>query len=329
MVMRWLEAQWYRNGFASQALLPLAWLYCGAMQLRRRMYGLGVFPTVRVLAPVIIVGNITVGGAGKTPLVVWLAEFLKLHGYRPGIVTRGYGGRAREWPQEVGPDSDPYFVGDEPVLLARRTACPVIADPNRVRGAQRLAQVHHCNAIVSDDGLQHLRLARDVEIAVIDGRRRWGNGRCLPAGPLREPVSRLRTVDARVTHGEPLPGEWGMTLVSRGFQRVQDGREVTDAARFRDKPVHAVAGIGDPPRFFERLRALGLRIIEHVFPDHHPFRAEDICFNDGLAVIMTEKDAVKCRRFTHPDAWYFAVAAQPDPRLGQLVLKQLKECAGG
>jgi tetraacyldisaccharide 4'-kinase len=295
--------------------------------LRRALYAAGLLRHVRLPLAVIVVGNITVGGTGKTPLVIWLARWLRQSGYRPGIVTRGYGGRAREWPQAVHAASDPASVGDEPVLLARHTGCPVVADPDRVRAA-RTAMAGGCDVIISDDGLQHYRLARDVEIAVLDGDRRFGNGRCLPAGPLREPVGRLAAVDACVTNGTAQAGELAMQLVETRFRALDSDRE-WPVTEFRGRRAHAVAGIGNPQRFFDHLRRLGVEVIEHPFPDHCYFTAADVDFPDELPVLMTEKDAVKCASFAGARMAYLAVEARPDPRLGELVLGKLKERSRG
>jgi len=329
MPMHWLERHWYRKTVLSFLLLPVGWLYCSVVLLRQAMYRLGVLAAVKLSVPVIVVGNITVGGTGKTPLVVWLAGFLRQEGMRPGIVLRGYRGRAGEWPQSVTPSSDPALVGEEAVLLARRGACPVVADPDRVRGAQRLISEHGCDVILSDDGLQHLRLARDLEIAVIDGERRFGNGFCLPAGPLREPVSRLRRVHIRVVNGAARPDDFSMSLAETGLCRVNAPALHMPLASLAGKTVHAVAGIGHPGRFFSHLRRLGIGVIEHAFPDHHRYVPQDIRFDDARPVIMTEKDAVKCERFADDGAWYLAVAALPDPRIGEEVLRHLEENARG
>ncbi len=327
--VRGIERHWYRDSLVSTLLLPLSWLYCLLVLLRRALYRLGVLRRVRVPAPVIVVGNLTVGGSGKTPLVIWLAKFLRDAGYRPGIVTRGYGGQATSWPQDVKPDSDPEAAGDEPVLLAREAGCPVVADPDRVRAAERLVHRHGCNLIVSDDGLQHYRLARDFEIAVIDGARRFGNGRCLPAGPLREPLRRLDEVQARVVLGEAGAGEWGLVLEAREFHRLEAPEVTAGADRFHGQPLHAVAGIGHPARFFGQLRGLGLEIVEHPFPDHHRFRETDFAFGDAHDVIMTAKDAVKCERLAGVTGWYLAVAARPDPGLADLIQHWVKEQTRG
>ena len=327
--MHWLEWHWYRKTPLSLLLLPLSWLYCLLFLLRRWFYRLGIFPSVKLPVPVIVVGNITVGGSGKTPFVIWLAGFLRQQGLRPGIVLRGYGGSAVDWPQGVTPQHDTDVVGDEAVMLARQSECPVAADPDRVRGARYLIREHRCDVIVSDDGLQHLRLERDLEIAVIDGERRFGNGYCLPAGPLREPVSRLRDVPVRVTNGSPGKDEFGMALVETGLCRVNAPDIYASTGSFKGETVHAVAGIGHPARFFAQLRRLGMRIIEHPFPDHHRYAPWELNFSDQLPVIMTQKDAVKCERFAGDRAWYLAVEARPDPRVGEAVWRLFKETLRG
>lgn len=327
--MRWLERHWYGDSLVSRALLPLSGMYRAAMALRRFLYHAGVRRRVRIAAPVVVVGNLTLGGTGKTPLAIWLARLLAEAGYRPGIVTRGYGGRAAHWPQTVGVDSDPDQVGDEPIVLARRAGCPVVADPNRARAAAQLVEHHGCDAVISDDGLQHLRLARDIEVVVIDGERRFGNGRCLPAGPLREPAKRALAADARVVQGDARAGEWGMQLVTRGFFSLAGGDRPVSQAMFGSNPVHAVAGIGWPQRFFAQLARLGLNVVAHPFPDHYRFLPTDIEFTDGYAVIMTQKDAVKCERFAPASAWYLAVEAELDPGFGRWILQRLREITHG
>jgi tetraacyldisaccharide 4'-kinase len=322
-----LDAHWYRRSALAAALAPLAWLFCRVTAARRGAYRRGLLRTHRLPVPVIVVGNLTVGGTGKTPLVAWLAGVLREAGYSPGIVSRGYGGRTPVWPQLVRPDSDPREVGDEPVLLARLSGCPVMADPRRVRAAQALLEQYGCNVIVSDDGLQHYALARDIEIAVVDGLRRFGNGRCLPAGPLRERVERLDSVDLVVVNGEGGPGERGMRLVGDVARNLSDGR-VRPLSAFDGDTVHAVAGIGHPARFFEALRGHGLRVIEHPFADHHAFRATEIDFGDMAPVLMTEKDAVKCERFATARCWSVPVRAEPDARVGERVLQRLKDLHG-
>lgn len=323
-----IERHWYRDSFVSRLLVPLSWLYRFLVFVRRTLYRAGILRVIRLPVPVVVVGNLTVGGSGKTPLVIWLARFLGEQGWRPGIVTRGYGGQAAHWPQTVTPESDPESVGDEPVLLARAAGCLVVADPDRARAAERLVRLG-CTIVVSDDGLQHYRLARDFEIAVIDGARRFGNGRCLPAGPLREPVGRLDEVQARVTLGEAQAGEWTLVLEARSFHRLEAPEVTVEADHFHDQPVHAVAGIGHPARFFDQLRQLGLAVVAHPFPDHHRFRERDLAFGDAHETVMTQKDAVKCERLTGVTGWYLAVEARPDPAFAELVQRWLKERARG
>jgi tetraacyldisaccharide 4'-kinase len=321
--MRWIEHHWRQDTVVSRLLLPAAMLYCAAATLKRRLYRSGWCRAVSFSVPIIVVGNITVGGTGKTPLVLWIARYLASQGWRPGIVTRGYRGRASTWPQLVTADSDPDRVGDEPVLLAARADAPVVADPDRPRGVARLL-AQNCNIIVADDGLQHYRLHRDVEIAVVDGERRLGNGRCLPAGPLRERPARLAEVDARVLNGAAAADAWSMTLVPSSFRRVGASADSLPTDGFRGRRVHALAGIGNPERFFRLLRALGADVSEHPLPDHYRYRAQDLRFRDGATVVMTEKDAVKCRHLAGSDAWYLAVDADIDPRFGDWLQQRLR-----
>lgn len=322
--MHWLEHHWQRDTLISRLLLPLAWLYGAVVALNRYLYAAGWRPSHKLTVPVVVVGNITVGGTGKTPLVAAIVRQLVGQGWQPGIITRGYRGRAKSWPQLVTAYSDPLQVGDEPVLLASRSRVPVVADPNRVRGARWLL-AHECDVIVSDDGLQHHRLRRDFEIAVVDGERRFGNGRCLPAGPLREPPARLARVDAVVVQGTADAGEWSMRLAPTVFRRVTDPEAGAPLDAFRGQKAHALAGIGYPPRFFRLLRELGVDVIEHPFPDHHTFQRRDIEFAEPYPIIMTEKDAVKCRQFAGEDAWYLAVEAQLDTGFGEWLQQQLRK----
>jgi tetraacyldisaccharide 4'-kinase len=302
---QWLVDSWYRRSPWLLLLLPLSLLYRVATSLRRLLYRAGLLKMHRLPVPVIVVGNLAVGGTGKTPLVAWLAEYLKQAGYRPGIVARGYGGRAGHWPQQVRPDSDPVMVGDEAVLLAARSGCPMAVGPDRVAAARSLLEHRDCDLILSDDGLQHYALQRDIEIAVIDGVRRFGNGFYLPAGPLREPVKRLARVDLVVVNGLGNRGEYPMTMRLNSVHELQDGEAAArDLRSFRGQSVHAVAGIGNPERFFAALRQAGLRLEEHIFPDHHLYARGDLEFGDGRPVIMTEKDAVKCRGFGMRNCWY-------------------------
>jgi tetraacyldisaccharide 4'-kinase len=307
-----LERYWEDLNPVALALWPWSWLFCLVASARRAAYRSGVLLRRRLPVPVVVVGNLTVGGTGKTPLVVWLSRRLAERGLRPGILTRGYGGGARDWPRRVRADSDPRLVGDEPVLLARRCPGPVVAGPDRVAGGLALLAEEGCDWLVADDGLQHYALARDLEIAVVDGRRRFGNGLCLPAGPLRERPGRLRSVDLVVVNGGGGRGELGMRLVPGRAVHLRGELPPRELAAFRGQALVAVAGIGAPARFFGMLRGQGLAPRERPFPDHHRFRPEDLAADEGAAVLMTEKDAVKCEPFAGRHCWYVPVEAEPD-----------------
>lgn len=303
-----LTKAWYEKNALSLVLRPVSWLFCALVFLRRLAYKIKLFRSTQLPVPVVIVGNITVGGTGKTPLVIALAELLKRKGYRPGIISRGYRGKARSWPQQVRHDSDPVIVGDEAVLITRRTLCPMAVGPDRVAAGRALIQYNDCDIILSDDGLQHYKLKRNVEIAVIDGVRRFGNGFCLPAGPLREPVKRLQQVDLKFTNDSAANDEILMQYQINSLVSLNDSDTTCELSEFKGKQVHAIAGIGNPQRFFDQLRANGLGVIEHSFPDHHEYKRKDVMFNDNLAVIMTEKDAVKCFRYASENTWYLPVS---------------------
>lgn len=322
--MKRLDAYWYSTNPVALLLAPVAWLYRLTVAVRRAAYRLGLLRVHHLTVPVIVIGNISVGGTGKTPLVIWLAQYLAEAGYAPGVVSRGYGGKARYWPQQVRADGDPSVVGDEALLIARRCGCPMAVGPNRAEAARALVEHAHCNVVIADDGLQHYALARDVEINVVDGVRRFGNGRCLPAGPLREPRSRLRRVDFVVVNGVAGHGSFAMRLIDDRPRNLIDEKRRLEWETLRGQSVHAVAGIGYPDRFFAALRRRGLHPIEHPFPDHHPFCAEDLDFGDDRPILMTEKDAVKCQHFARSECWYVPITAEPDPRLGPRVLELLE-----
>lgn len=325
----WLERHWQRLTPLSVVLYPLSLVFRAVAAARRAAYVARVLRVTRLDVPVVIVGNITVGGTGKTPLVLWLAGFLRDSGKQPGIVSRGYGVQTAE-PRPVSPGADAARVGDEPLLLAQRSGCPVWIGADRAAVAKALLMEHRgCDVIVSDDGLQHYALARDVEIAVVDAERGVGNGLMLPAGPLREPPSRLREVDAVVTHrtqraAASPPHGIGMTLEGSAFHNLLNPAHVVGPAHFQRRRTHAVAGIGNPARFFAHLEALGLEFEAHAFPDHHRYSAADLAFEDCDAIVMTEKDAVKCTPFAHEIHWALRVDARPDPELGELVLTKLR-----
>jgi tetraacyldisaccharide 4'-kinase len=305
-VESWLNGVWYTDAPPPWWLTPLAAIYGALSRMRRFAYAKGLMRVTRLSSPVIIVGNLTAGGTGKTPLVCWLASHLKERGLRPGVVTRGYGGSSRR-PRLVQHADTPEVVGDEAILLARRSGVPVAIGRDRPAAAQLLINAG-CNVVVSDDGLQHYALARDCEIIVVDGDRRFGNGRLLPAGPLREPSARLQGADAVVLNGGPLQsdGALHMRLLATGAKSLKFGSS-KPLREFAGQPAHAVAAIGNPRRFFEMLRAFGINVVEHPLPDHARLTPDDISFADDLPVLMTEKDAVKCQGLAGPHHWYVPV----------------------
>ena len=330
MLQRLAEV-WYRPGHPlGLVLAPLGWIYAASATVRRRLYESRMLASQSVGVPVVVVGNLTVGGTGKTPLVLWLARLLAEHGWHPGIATRGYGALGPGDIVRVLPVDDPGRVGDEPLLLAQRGGVPVIAAPDRVRAASRLVSECGCDVIVCDDGLQHLRLQRDIEILVVDGERRFGNGRCLPAGPLREPASRAEQVDLVIVNGAAAgPDEMAMQLHAGDAVALGDDGQLRSLDSFADGEVHAVAGIGNPSRFFDTLAAHRIAARPHAFPDHHRFVADDLDFGDDLPVLMTEKDAVKCRAFARPGVWFVPVTAVLPGHLGQWILERLVELRNG
>jgi len=327
MFSRWLQRQWFEQRRLMPALwllLPFNWLFILLAVLK----GWLTRPE-RLPVPVIVIGNITIGGAGKTPLTLWLAQQLKGRGLTPGIVSRGYGGNNSQ-PRMVGSTASAAEVGDEPVLLARRSGVPVCVGRDRAAAGDLLLAGHpEVNIILCDDGLQHYRLARDVELSVFDGRGA-GNGWRLPLGPLREPLQRLLAVDAIICNGVPddrLPPQvplFEMRLVAGDFHRLDDPLQVCSADAFNGKKLYALAGIGDPGRFFRTLEALGLSFAPHPFPDHHAYSAADLAFAKDGILLMTEKDAVKCVALTAGETWVLPVAAELSPALIDLVMEKLR-----
>ncbi len=317
--MQFLHKIWYEGHPVQYFLLPFSYCFRAIVALRRWLYKKNFIKIKLFNVPVIVVGNITVGGTGKTPFVIWLVEYLKSQGFNPGIVSRGYGGTARSYPVSVERDSDANIVGDEAVLLARRAECPVVVDPRRVRAVQTLLDKYDCDIVVSDDGLQHAASGRNVEIAIIDGERRLGNGFLLPAGPLREHSKRLKDVDLIISNGEAKQGEVAMRIVSDDMRNVADPSITQSITYLQDKPLIAVAGIGNPDRFFNTLRSHGLEFIENVFPDHHQFQKNDFELLGDAFIIMTEKDAVKCKGLVGENAWMLPITAEVDPKVGEQI----------
>lgn len=334
-----INAAWYRPHLTpiTLLLLPLSWAYAGMAALRHALYRSGFLRATKLPLPVVVVGNIVVGGTGKTPLVIALADALSARGWRPGVVSRGHGGsltRSAARTLVVTQYADPRLVGDEPLVMAR-AGIAVAVGRDRVAAAKALRTAHaDIDVVIADDGLQHYALRRDVEIAVFDAQRGLGNGHRLPAGPLRESVARLRTVNAVVmTHAARdgaaaalaakfLPEAvraFVQTLEPGLFRSVNAPQVRAAATRFVGRRVHALAGIGHPERFFATLATLKIDAITHAFPDHHGFTAADLAFPDAEAILMTEKDAVKCTPFADARCWYLPVRARVDSALIALV----------
>jgi tetraacyldisaccharide 4'-kinase len=334
---------WHRRGAVAWLLWPVSLIFRCVVFVRRVLFRIRLLKSEHPGIPVIVVGNIVAGGSGKTPLVLWVAELLKSKGWHPAIVSRGYrrdngrrtqGANGSTAPGASGADdapraatiaSDAAEVGDEPIILARRSGCPVWVGADRVAVVREIRSKHpDVDVVILDDGLQHYRLRRDIEIAVVDGRG-FGNGFLLPAGPLREAPRRLKTVDAVVSHGNSSVDGFKMVLEGDTFHRMTDARDRRPASAFAGHGVHAVAGIGDPNRFFLHLIKLGIQPIPHPFPDHHPFTLRDLEFGGDAPIVMTEKDAVKLRRAPHAHWWVLPVTARLDPAFGDWLLGKLKK----
>ena len=319
-----LEHPWRKKTVCSALLRPVSWCYRAVVALRRRCYQKKYLNTFHPSVPVVVVGNLVVGGVGKTPCVVAIAQALMAQGQRVAIVSRGYKGRDNHTPQFVNKESDPVRVGDEPVLMAQKINCPIVICKDRVQAVRAVLDHHSVDVILSDDGLQHLAMGRWVEVVVMPGRAGWGNGLCLPAGPLREPISRLQTVDF-ILQPE------GQKMNNRCFSFKIEAAPVYHLKNTKRlwpsniHTVHAVCGIGHPQRFFDTLRDLGLRVIEHPYPDHHAFIQEDLMFDDGHPVIITEKDAVKCRFFDPLDVWCLPIRMNIEPAWLPLLKKRIAE----
>ncbi len=329
-IYQWIHRVWYDGAFGYRLLLPLSGIYWLLIKMRRLLYACGVFKTTNVGVPVIVVGNIAAGGTGKTPTAIWLAKSLKDRGFRPGIVSRGYGGSKSSSPMRVDAASEAAVVGDEPVLLAKRSECPVAVDRDRVRAAGMLVD-DGADLIIADDGLQHRRLERSYEICVIDGTRWLGNRLILPAGPLRESASRLADVDQILVNGR-VRDESVTATEQNAIEFVLAAMEVCrlngsltrPIGRFADKTVHGVAAIGNPGRFFDLLRSHGMQVIEHAYPDHSSIDPGSLNFSDEFDILMTEKDAVRFGTKLGDRFWYVPVELQMDPVLAGPWLEQIE-----
>lgn len=322
-----IERIWSGKSWFYFLLLPFSWLYGAITLLRRFAYQKGWLSSWKASVPVVVVGNLTAGGNGKTPVVIWLVEQLIQQGFKPGVVSRGYGGKSDHYPLLLTSETTPAMAGDEPVLIYHRTGAPVAVAPNRRDAVKALLAQYELDVIITDDGLQHYALQRDYEIVVIDGQRRFGNGWWLPAGPMRERASRLHSVDAIIVNGGlSQDNEIAMVLAGDIVVNLKTGEK---------KPVQqiakavAIAGIGHPPRFFNSLREKGIELISiKAFSDHSDYSAKELQdltpFNETL--IMTEKDAVKCQHFAQDNWWYLPVSAELN---SQSVLKQVSNLIYG
>lgn len=324
-LQQWVEKRWYANqpGLLI-GLAPLERLYLWLVKQRQQAYLKGKKTAYHPKVPVIIVGNIHVGGSGKSPLVAALAKHFASLGYKPGIVSRGYGGKTSHYPQQVTSQSDPAQVGDEPLMLAQQTGLPLAIDPKRPNAVKLLVEEEGCDLIIADDGLQHFQLARDIEIVVMDAQRGLGNGHCLPVGPLREPASRLSSVDwvifqhtsqainpdlaveLKTKLKNPLQSYW---LEFSGWRRG-DGHWQKNCPFTAGQTLHALAGIGNPARFFKQLTDLGLVVIEHPLEDHAKLCPQHLVFNDPYPLVMTAKDAVKLQPWLNENHWVAEVTAR-------------------
>ncbi len=322
-------SHWQSRGILAILLLPVAALFLVIAMLRRGAWRSGLRNPEKAGVPIIVVGNITAGGTGKTPLTLWLAYFLRERGKHPAIISRGYGADRTD-PRPVPVDGNSADYGDEPCLLAQRVSCPVWVGVDRAATAMALSAAHpDVDVIISDDGLQHYRLARDFEIAVIDGVRGLGNGWPLPAGPLREPRSRLASMDAVVVNAPDETKVWpnAITMQLKGnvLRNLYNPLQTAEARRFSGRRVHAVAGIGNPQRFFRYLETLGITCEAHAFPDHHRYSANDLQFGDSDDIVMTEKDAVKCTAFATSSHWALVIDAEIDASFGEMILERLSK----
>ena len=305
-----IEKVWYSKNIFSLLLSPLSLIYISIIYLRHTLYRLGLISITKINVPTIVIGNIVAGGTGKTPLVIWLAKHFKDKGFLPGIVSRGYGGTYLSNIELVKPTSNPLLVGDEPVIIARNTNCPVVVAKKRAKGAKELVEKYNCNIILCDDGMQHYSLARDIEIAVIDGQRRFGNNYCFPAGPLREPKSRIFKADLIVSKYNARTCEHKMDYTYHQLVSLNELSKTIPISDLHGMTVHAIAGINNPDHFFSYLRSHKLELIIHKFPDHYSYTEDDVKFDDNFPVVMTEKDAVKCLNYSSDKHWYIPISAE-------------------
>lgn len=327
-LIRKIEKSWYNKkpNWLAKLCLPFSGIYWFITSIRRVLYKNGLLKSFKLQVPVIVVGNITVGGTGKTPVVIYLVELLRQSGFNPGVISRGYKGHRDDDVLVVGLHADPKIVGDEAALMVNRLQCPIVIGKDRVAAGNYLQDKFPVDVIICDDGLQHYALQRDIELVVIDGERRFGNGYCLPAGPLRELPARLHKIDAvLVNGGTALPGEFTVQMQGNEVYNLHDPKCICSVTKFLAQPVHAIAGIGNPDKFFQYLRGFGLTIIAHSFPDHHYYVENDLRFGDEYPILMTEKDAVKCQQFALHKFWVLPISIKLPVNCERKILQLLNK----
>lgn len=322
-----------KEAWQPKLLSPLANLVCRIARNRYLQFQQHP-PAKQTNAVVVVIGNLVVGGTGKTPFISWLYRNLEHRGFKVGIVSRGYGGKSNKWPQLVDEETDPFLVGDEPAMLVKQLHCPMAVSPNRADAIRLLERNFDLDIIISDDGLQHFKMARDVEIVIVDGQRGFGNQMCLPAGPLREPLERLQDVDFIVSNGplqQPLPYDLSAELMQLNvalFRNVADPEKILPETAFANQKAYAIAGIGNPQRFFDTLQGLDIRVYPKPFRDHKAYREKDFLWADGAKpLLMTEKDAVKCRAFAQPNWWYLEVSPHCSSGFATRILERIRQSA--
>ena len=319
----------YSKSLVSLLLLPFSAVFLLISFVRKILYRFNFLRSFKLKIPVIVVGNITSGGTGKTPLIIYLANELKKNGYRPGIISRGYGSKGGGM-IEASQKNDAADVGDEPMLIQKHTHLPVFVSKDRVSAAKALLKKYKkTDVILSDDGIQHYRLKRDIEVLVIDGTRKFGNGYLLPAGPLREFSSKLKTVDAIVcNHKKVIGGSYLMKYKGSSLINLKTNKKI-HLNNLRLKNIHAIAGIGNPNRFFDYLKTFNIEFNSSIFEDHYRFSKKDFRNMNDKNIIMTEKDAIKCQKFSRKNFWYLPVTAEVDSKFIDIILKKLRYISHG